>query len=91
MIMGLWNKFREAIVLAAGAILLLVTFYFRGKKQAKTEAKIDKLEEKVAATDAVNKSITDDIKIVTEVEKTVDALPDAAIADRARKWVRKQP
>lgn len=79
-------------VVAAGAVLLLLWSVFQsGRKQAKTEAEIKDLKQDKVNAETITAKVTDDVKIVNEVEKEIHALPTDALADRARKWVRKQP
>lgn len=79
------------IVAAAGALLLLWAVFQSGRKQAKTEAEIKDLKQDKVNAETITAKVIDDVKVVNEVEKEIHALPTDALADRARKWVRKQP
>lgn len=85
---NIWTKFQGWIA-SAFLVLIMVWYIFtRGKKEAKKEAEIKDLKEEVTVAKTIAKAVTDDAKVVAEVEKTVDALPDHSVAERARKWVR---
>lgn len=84
----LWEKFKGWLFGAAALLLAIWYVFSRGEKKAKAEAEVKDLKEKVVVAETVTKAIQDDIKLVNETKKEVDALPDPAVADRARKWVR---
>ena len=83
-----WEKIQGFVAMAVGVLVLIWYVFSRGEKKAKDKAATEKLEDKVIAAETVAKSITDDVKIVTEIEKKIDALPADDLRAHARKWVR---
>lgn len=84
----IWEKIQGFVAMAVGVLVLIWYVFSRGEKKAKDKAATEKLEDKVIVAETIAKSVTDDAKVVTEIEKKVDALPDSAVATAARRWVR---
>lgn len=85
-------------------VLLLVIFWAllagaktSGKKEAEAKAAVDiaEIETRVAndrakRNEVVVESIAEDARVIEEIENEIAKLTDSDIADRARRWVRKQ-
>jgi hypothetical protein len=85
---GIWNKIQGFVAMAAGALILIWYVFSRGEKKAKAEAEVKELKEEVIVANTITKSITDDAKVVAEIETKVDALPIDDVRAHARKWMR---
>lgn len=83
------SKIWGFICTAVGVALLIWSVFRSGKKQAKAEAKVDAMVRENAALEKVNKTIQDDLKVVTEIRNDVQARDDTQLADSADAWVRK--
>lgn len=84
----IWEKIQGFVAMAVGVLVLIWYVFSRGEKKAKTEAEVKDLKEEVIVAKTVAKSITDDAKVVSEIETKIDALPVDDLRDHARKWVR---
>lgn len=74
--------------MAVGVLVLIWYVFSRGEKKAKAEAEVKDLKEEVIVAKTITKSITDDAKVVTDIETKVNALPADDVRAHARKWVR---
>jgi hypothetical protein len=88
---AIWSKIQGFVAMAVGALVLVWYVFSRGEKKAKAEAKVKELKEEVIVANTITKSITDDAKVVADIETKVDALPIDDVRDHARKWVRHTP
>ena len=87
-VLSIWEKIQGFVAMAVGVLVLIWYVFSRGEKKAKAEAEVKDLKEEVIVAKTITKSITDDAKVVTDIETKVNALPADDVRAHARKWVR---